>query len=226
MIEINLLPGATRKKRRKRGAGISLSLPSVEKLPEFDRWILFIVASWIVAPALLGWLYFGVTGEKEDLTERIEQAVTDSMRYARLIEANQALEARRDTILDKLQIIQEIDTQRYVWAHVMDEISRVLPDYTWLTSLAQTTGGAEPTFLIEGRTGNFFALTRFMDDLEASPFIRGVRLTTTQQESLEGRIVNQFVLQASYQEPPGEFIETVPLLEQPERIEADGSPTE
>ncbi len=225
MIEINLLPGATRKKRRSAGAGFSLSLPSADQLPDIDRWILFIVVAWVVAPALTGWMYFGVTSRKEELAVRIEQAVEDSMRYARLIEASATLEARRDTIMDKLEIIQQIDTKRYVWAHVMDEISRVLPDYTWLTSLAQTGGGMTPTFLIEGRTGNFFALTRFMDDLEASPFIRAVRLTTTQQENVQGRVVNQFVLEATYEEAPPELIETVPLLPEGERSE-DGAPTE
>lgn len=225
MIEINLLPGAPRKKRRA-GGGFSLSLPKMDQLPEVDRWILFIVAAWVIGPGLTGWMYFGVTGKRDDLTVRIEAAVQDSMRYARLIQASSALEARRDTIMQKLEIIEQIDTKRYVWAHVMDEISRALPDYTWLTNLAQTGGGMTPVFLIEGRTGNFFALTRFMDDLEASPFIRAVRLTTTQQESLQGRIVNQFVLEATYEEPPPDMIETVPLLPETSVGEDNGPPTE
>lgn len=213
MIEINLLPGATRRKKRRVGGGLSLSLPSRDNLPEIDRWVLAIVGAWIAAPALAGWMYFGVTGRRSQLEADIDQAVQDSTRYARLIEAANTLRARQDTIAQKLQIIQQIDGHRYVWAHVMDELSRALPDYTWLTSVAQTSGGDAPFFQIEGMTGNYFALTRFMGDLEASPFIKGVRLTTTQQDTRDGKVVNQFVLDAQYEPPAPEFLETVPLFE-------------
>ncbi|MEJ2678152.1 MAG: PilN domain-containing protein [Gemmatimonadota bacterium] len=209
MIEINLLPGAAR--RKKRQGGFSFSLPK-GGMPSFDRLLAFIVAAWIIGPGLVAWLYLRETSKRSDLNVQIEQAVQDSMRYARLIEAANKLEARRDTIARKLQVIQQLDQDRYIWAHVMDEVSRALPEYTWLTAITQTQGGNAPTFQIEGRTGNYYALTQFMNDLESSPFIQQVRLYTTQQEQVEGKAVNQFVLQASYQQPAPQYIETVPLL--------------
>ncbi|MEJ2185969.1 MAG: PilN domain-containing protein [Gemmatimonadota bacterium] len=211
MIEINLLPGAAR--RKKRQGGFSFSLPKGGNLPSFDRWLAFVIAAWIIGPGLVGWLYFSVTSKRNDLQVQIDQAVQDSTRYARLIQAANKLQARRDTIARKLQVIQQLDQDRYIWAHVLDEISRALPEYTWLTSIAQTQGGNAPTFQIEGKTGNYYALTQFMNDLEASPFIRQVRLYTTQQESVDGKIVNQFVLLASYEPPSPQYIETVPLLD-------------
>jgi len=36
-------------------------------------------------------------------------------------------------------IIQSIDGERYTWPHVLDELSRLLPPYTWLTSVTQTS---------------------------------------------------------------------------------------
>lgn len=210
MIEINLLPGAER--RKKRTGGFSFSLPRGGKLPSFDRWLAFIIAAWIIGPGLIALLYLSKTRKRADLQVQIEQAVQDSTRYARLIEAANRLEARRDTIAQKLQVIQQLDQDRYIWAHVMDEVSRALPDYTWLTSISQMQGGDQPTFQIQGKTGNYYALTQFMNDLEASPFIRQVRLYTTQQESVQGKVVNQFVLQATYEQPSPEYIETVPLL--------------
>ena len=79
------------------------------------------------------------------------------------------------------QIIQEIDGARYVWPHIMDEIARNLPEYTWLTELLQVSLGDELQFRLVGRAGNNFALTQFMENLEASLFIRGVRLLSTDQ---------------------------------------------
>ncbi|MEJ2677442.1 MAG: PilN domain-containing protein [Gemmatimonadota bacterium] len=210
MIEINLLPGAERRKKRK--GGFSLSLPSGGNLPSFDRWLAFIIAAWIKGPGLVALLYLGKTRKRADLQVQIEQAVQDSTRYARLIQAANRLQARRDTIARKLQVIQQLDQDRYIWAHVMDEVSRALPDYTWLTSISQIQGGNQPTFQIQGKTGNYYALTQFMNDLEASPFIQQVRLYTTQQASVDGKVVNQFVLQATYEQPSPQYIETVPLL--------------
>ncbi|HKJ93781.1 MAG TPA: PilN domain-containing protein [Longimicrobiales bacterium] len=211
MIQINLLPGAARRKKRR--SGFSFSLPSGGKgLPSFDRMLAFVVAAWIIGPGAIAWLYVSKTRERSELTVQIDQAVQDSTRYARLIEAANRLEARRDTIARKLQVIQQLDQDRYIWAHVLDEVSRALPEYTWLTSIAQQQGGNQPTFQIQGKTGNYYALTQFMNDLEASPFIRQVRLYTTQQESLQGKIVNQFVLEATYETPSPEYIETVPLI--------------
>ncbi|MCK5650106.1 MAG: hypothetical protein KAJ42_01960, partial [Gemmatimonadetes bacterium] len=61
-----------------------------------------------------------------------------------------------------------------------------------------------------------YALTRFMADLEDSPFIRGVQLIeTTQVPETQGtvtRLVHGFTLEASYEQPPEEMIETVPLF--------------
>lgn len=209
MIEINLLPGSERRTKRK-SAGVAL--PKLPAMPKLDKWVGAIAASWILAPAILAWLFLGTAAERDELTSAIETAQADSARYARIIETSTALQARRDTIGEKLQIIQQIDAGRYIWAHVMDEVSRALPEYTWLTSLEQTSGGPRPAFRIEGRTGTTFALTRYLDSLESSPFISGVKLETTRRIEEEGRPIYDFVLTAAYEEPPSELVDMVPIF--------------
>lgn len=56
-----------------------------------------------------------------------------------------------------------------------------------------------------------------MDNLEASPFIRSVRLITTElvvdnSAGTGDREVHQFTLDAAFEDPPQELIETVPLF--------------
>ena len=212
MIRINLLPGSD--KRKKRATGFSLKLPG--SMPAFDRMTGFIVAAWIIGPLVGLWLFFGLQSEQRDVQVALDQAVADSTRYARLIATQASLRARQDTIAQKLAVIQEIDQGRYIWPHVMDEIGRVVPPYTWLTAIYQLRGGANPQFQIEGRTGSLPALTRFMESLEASPFIRGVQLISTEQGQLgnnANQVVNNFVLTGTYETPSVELIETVPLFE-------------
>lgn len=213
MIEINLLPGAEKRKRATAG-GFNLKVP--ESLRKFDRMMVFIIAAWIIGPALGLWLYLGV---QDDLTETgvaLERAVADSARFADVIATQQQLQARQDTISQKLQIIQEIDAGRYVWPHIMDEVSRALPAYTWLEGLNQVSGGAVTRFEVEGRTGNLPALTRYMDALEASPFLRNIQLVNSERTELEGSAsaaVNEFILVGTYELPSFDVVETVPLFE-------------
>jgi Tfp pilus assembly protein PilN len=153
------------------------------------------------------------------LTVEVEEARADSVRYADLIEQNDALLARRDSIAQRVSIIQEIDGDRYVWPHIMDEIARNVPEYTWLTAILQTSLGEELQFRISGRAGNNFALTRFMENLEASLFIRGVDFVSTTQTVADAggvnRVVYDFMLDATFERPPPELLETVPLFEEP-----------
>lgn len=215
MIEVNLLPGASKRsarRSRRGGAGLFSRLAKVEGL---DRWAAFIAGAWIIAPAVVAWLFLGASKRADELDAQLQDAVRDSTRYAAMIATQQRLIARRDSIRQRVEIIQEIDNGRYVWAHIMDEVSRALPDYTWLHRLQHLAGEEfAPEIQISGRTGNTFALTRFMTDLEASPFIRAVRLTTTQQvQDAKGRVMYEFILVASYEVPPPELLQTVPLIE-------------
>lgn len=212
MIEVNLHPGASRRPSR-RSIGLSVSLPRLGGLVR-DPWLAFVIAAWIVGPGLVLWMFLGTRSRSAELTAAIEQAVQDSARYARLISAQEALQARRDTIAQKLVIIQEIDAGRFVWAHILDEISRALPEHTWLREInALQSDGPFPRFQIIGRTGNAFALTRFMQDLEASPFVRSVRFVSSElvRESND-RVVHEFFFEAEYEEPPADVIQTVPLF--------------
>lgn len=221
MIKINLLPGPQKRKKGAAGGAFPLKMPT--SASTVDRITAFIAVAWIVSLLALAWMFFGVRGQRAELQVAIDQAAADSVRYGRLIETQASLQARQDTIAQKLSIIQDIDAGRYIWPHILDEISRALPPYTWLESIDQRGGGTEPAFIVNGRTGSLPALTRFMDALEASPFLRGVELVSAEQAQVgsgdEARIVNNFVLTGNYQQPPLDMIETVPLF--PDGFEAD-----
>ena len=213
MIQINLLPGAQKKggTRRRRSAAVpAFRLPALT-----GGWTAFAAVAWLAGPALIAWLFLGDRARAAELRVGIEAAQRDSALFARELEANQALFARRDTIAQKLEIIQQIDAGRYMWAHIVDEVSRSVPDYTWLVTIAYMSNGASleaPRFSITGRTGNTFALTSFMQRLEESPFIRNVRLITTTQITEQAKILYSFVLEADYQQPAPDAIQTVPLF--------------
>jgi hypothetical protein len=212
MIEINLLPGSTG--RAGRGSSrAAAALLSRQKLPAFDRTFAFIVAAWLLGAGATGWFHFTTASRLDRLATEAEAAVRDSARYATLREHGESLRAQEGVIAQKMQVIQAIDAGRYVWPHILDELSTALPPYIWLTHVTETAGrDGLPSFKLEGKAGNTFALTRFMDELEGSPFFHGVRLISSVQEPLDTRTVHTFVLELGYSEPPPDAINTVPLF--------------
>ena len=218
MIEVNLLPGGKKRRPSKRGGGGGgsflgkLSVPSLGSL-SFDVYTMAAVV--VVAGVLgtLGWWYMGLSSRQENVQVLLAEAVQDSTNYADLIARNATLAARRDSIAQKVDIIQEIDALRYVWPHLLDELARALPDYTWLTQVIQVSVGETVDFQVRGLAGNNRALTTFWRQLQESPFIRSVQLVQTEQILQPGgQLVYQFQLDCVYARPPLEFLETIPLF--------------
>lgn len=212
MIEVNLLPGGRKGTGKKRS--FALSLPS---LPKGDPWVLGGAGVTVLALLVIGWLHMGTAGQVEELEAEVQEKVQDSVRLAGVIARTEQLQARRDSIAQRVGVIQEIDGARYVWPYLMDEVARALPDFTWLLYLGQVGAAELPDLQIRGQAGTVFALTTFMENLEASPFIRGVRLVESEQVVADvgggvQRPVYQFLIEAEAREPPPELIETVPLF--------------
>ena len=237
MIEINLLPGSGKKSRSRGSAGANIGAQAKEAFAKVkDPYLVSAVVASTVAVAAVAAMFLLQQRTETDLTEREQQAVQDSTRYAAVLRDRRRAEAKRDSVIHQLGIIRSIDNTRYVWPHVMAEIARVLPAYTWLTLVQQTSAAptaasldaankdttnksAEPSlapldtmrFQIVGNTVDIQALTYFIRQLEASPFIQNVQFAKTDAMTVEGKDVTQFQLNAEFQWPDSSVIRTVPV---------------
>lgn len=172
----------------------------------------------IAASVLIGytaWAYLGVTGAHEELEISVEEERVDSVRFADLIQRTNLLSARNDSIAQRVAIIQEIDAGRYVWPHVLDEVAASVPEYTWLREVLYA-GGDPMQVRVNGRAGSIYAITNFMRRLEASRFLRAVQMDRAEQvpsDESPGELVYVFELLMTYETPPFEELETVPLFD-------------
>jgi Tfp pilus assembly protein PilN len=194
--------------------------------------------SIIAAVGAIGALHLSQAGRAEELTERERRSVQDSTRYVAVLRERNRAESQRDSVRRQLEISKSIDNDRFVWAHIMDEVSRSLPPYTWLKTIAQSAmvAAATPTpapapakdgkgkpvpppppapatlkFQISGNTVDIQALTRFMKLLESSPFVKNVTIAKAELVTLEGKEVQEFLLEAEYERPDASAIATVPV---------------
>ena len=135
MIEINLLPGAG-KKSRGAGAGVTVGASFATAANRVkDPFMLLAAASIIAAGAVIRDVDAAATGVCRRSWRAGEQKqVQDSTRYAAVLREKKKAETQRDSVMRQLNIIKTIDNNRFVWPHIMDEISRALPQYTWIVS--------------------------------------------------------------------------------------------
>ena len=147
MIEINLLPGDGKKKRRASTTSSSkfefnLKPPAwLAGLTEgiTDKYMLGAIGAAGVSGLLLALMFISQTARATMLEARETQAVKDSAQFGAVLNAKAKAEATRDSLYQQIAIIKSIDDSRYLWSHLMNEISNALPQYTWLTSVAQTS---------------------------------------------------------------------------------------
>ena len=250
MIEINLLPGSGKKKSSRSSGGAArkinfgaLIAGITQKIR--DPWLISAVGSVVVSAGVVGGTYLYQESRISSLGSQEAAALADSTRFAAALKERLKADARRDTLLRRMNLIRAIDEDRYIWPHVLDEVSKALPPYTWLSSLAfmgtpqgsiNVAAGAKPEtgqgddkakkkskkvdveiprdevrIRMIGLTPDIQALTRFMRQLESSPFFADVQLNNSQAASDQGKDVTQFTLDVTYTRPDTSVIRRIPL---------------
>jgi Tfp pilus assembly protein PilN len=245
MIEINLLPGSG-KKKSSRGGGSAKSINIGAALAAIaqkirDPWLISAVGSVVLSVGVVGGTYLYQEQRLSSLTQKEADALADSTRIAAAVKERARADARRDTLLRRINLIRAIDEDRFIWPHILDEVSKALPPYTWLSSMSfmgtpqgtvNVAAGSRPAtgddkkkakkvdteiprdeirIRMIGLTPDIQALTRFMRQLESSPFFADVQLNNSQMAADQGKDVTQFTLDVTYTRPDTSVIHRVPL---------------
>jgi type IV pilus assembly protein PilN len=191
MIRINLLaPERERPKRR----AVTFSVSSQK---------LTVASTLILAGAALvvGWWFWSLQKEAARLTEDIAAAEQETARLRSIIVQVQQFEERKAQLQERVSLIEQLRRGQSGPVHMLDEISRALPDMLWLSELAQK--GSDIT--ITGRCTALTSLSDFVSNLEASGwFKRPVEIVDSQVEqggAGEGDVI-RFTVKAQFV-PPG-----------------------
>jgi Tfp pilus assembly protein PilN len=230
MITVNLRPGQRRKSRGNPFKGLGDTLRDLTARVK-DPLLLGAVAAWVIVLGGLGLFYLNNLRQLYTLEPRLEQARSENRRFKAFLADKRRQEKIRDSLLAQIVVIRSVDGDRYVWPHLLDEITKALPAYTWLvdlgTSAPQASGApargakADSTadtvappplaFQINGRTIDIQAYTRFLRQLEASPWIVDVVPVSAQTIVEKERPVTAFTIRASYNRADSAYIRTVPF---------------
>lgn len=151
MIKINLLPW--REERRK------------QRAKTFQFMVAGSVAAGVVL-ALLGWTYFNIQiSGQESRNAYLEQEIKKVEAQIKDIEE---LEAKRTALLNRKQVIEELQGSRYQMVHLFDSLMRTVPEGLVLTSLKQ-----EGEYLtVEGRAQSNARVATYMRNLAGAGWMK------------------------------------------------------
>jgi Tfp pilus assembly protein PilN len=233
MITVNLRPGQKRKRSGNPFKGMLDGLSGFRELASRvkDPLLMGAVGAWVCVVGGLGLVYLNNMRQLYTLEPRLEQARSENRRFKAFLADKRRQEKIRDSLLAQITVIRGVDGDRYVWPHLLDEITKALPAYTWLVDLGFTAAPvvSEPpkgakadstadsiakpalTFQITGRTIDIQAYTRFLRQLEASPWITDVTPVSAQTIVEKERPVTAFSIRAAFNRADSAYIRTAPF---------------
>lgn len=118
----------------------------------------------------LGWFLSASQIEAQsDKNTLLENEISEMKKK---VETIQDLDIKRERLLGRKKVIEELQSNRSQIVHLFDQLVRTVPNGIQLSSIKQTGG-----FLInEGRSESSSRVSEYMSSLEASPWIEGVDL--------------------------------------------------
>lgn len=166
MIQVNLLP------EEERVAEPRFSF----QMPRTRIWLPAVVLLAVLLP--LGGMYAMQRARITSLREDIHQAEFELRGLKPTLDRIDRLMAEREQLNLRLSIIQGLCHERYTAVETVDHLSDDIPDYLWLSRVAQTGPGM---LTVEGLAFSNLMVAELMSRMEQSELFDGVALTVAEK---------------------------------------------
>lgn len=183
MIRINLL--GTERARVRSSSGFT----------EAQKITAGVVLIMLATAGYIGWRTWDMRRDSAALEQELAATELEAQRLRGVLSEVQRFEAQKAALTQRVSLIEQLRRGQTGPVHMLDEISRALPDRLWLTELTQK--GDEVS--IEGRTSTLTAVSDFVANLQNSQYFRRpVEIVSSSTETdPQGEIV-RFVVRAMF----------------------------
>lgn len=191
MIRINLSAADRPSKKRKAGGGGGGGgAPSTPGAMQAYLLLgIFLGGALLVC---LG-LFFYVSGQIRQLDTKIAAAEERQRQLQEIKRQVDALELKRATFQRKVDLIERLKAEQSGPVHMLDEVSKSLPDFVWINNLDQTG----TTLRFTGQSNGLTAVADFISALERSGWFPNVDLAS----STESNNIITYALTAIFKNP-------------------------
>jgi type IV pilus assembly protein PilN len=146
----------------------------------------------------IGWWFWSLHTESVRLDENIAKAEIQAQQLRSVLAQVQKFETRKATLQQRVTLIEQLRRGQTAPVHILDEVSKAIPDRLWLVSMGQR----EKDFTIEGRTTTLSGLSDFVANLEKSSwFKKPVEIVDSQVDQSPNGDLVRFTIRATSQNP-------------------------
>jgi type IV pilus assembly protein PilN len=189
MIRINLL--AVERERTKKRSGVVI--PAAHRVT--------IAASLVLLATVLGilWWFWYLHQESARLDAAIAKAEAETQQLRSVLAQVQKFESRKAQLQQRVTLIEQLRHGQGGPVHIIDEISKSLPDRIWLNEIQQT--GSD--FTMSGMTTSLTSVSDFIANLENTKwFKKPVEIIDSQvQSDAKTGDLFKFSLRAVFNDP-------------------------
>jgi type IV pilus assembly protein PilN len=122
------------------------------------------------AVLLVGWRYWSLGHQSARLAAETAKAQKETASLKSIIAQVADFEQQKAELQQRVELIEQLRKEQTGPVHMLDEISRSLPQMLWLTNLKETPNSSE--VLIDGRSNTLTGISDFVANLEASGYFR------------------------------------------------------
>ena len=190
MAKINLLPWreALREQRKKEFFAISGAVA-----------LLGVVLSGLI------WLFFNNQLQYQNDANQV--VVAANQQLDRQLKELDGLQERKEQIIERMKLIQDLQGVRPVIVHVFDELAKLTPSNMYVTEFSRK----ENKFTLKGKAQDPNVVSDFLRNLDASPWFRNAFMNSF--EAVEVKPVQQGAVLPREEDAYGVFDVTVDLDE-------------
>lgn len=171
MIRINLL-GVERQKA-----------PAVGGIDPAQRVTIACSLVLVAALAVVGWWYWSLSSESQQVDAQIVAAQQETARLQSLLAEVEQFEQQRAQLTQRVNLIEQLRSGQSVPVQLLDHVNRSLPDQLWLTDMEQD--GSVVT--LQGRATTLVGVSDFVANLGTGALLqRPIDIVDTQLESVRG----------------------------------------
>ncbi|MCF9033528.1 PilN domain-containing protein [Acinetobacter nectaris] len=193
-------------------------LPWRDELREARKkqFIFFSICAALVGAifVVLAWVYFN-----QKLTDQIQAnqiVVTSNQELDQKLKSLDGLQEKRKEIVDRMHLIQNLQSQRPIIVRLLDELPRVIPKNVYLTKFTRNGD----SFTLEGRAESPNAVAELMRLMSASPWYRNVFMSSFLANDNKTAINTQSSVVPRDEDKYGTFVVTADLGEKANDINA------
>ncbi|MFQ6082571.1 MAG: PilN domain-containing protein [Candidatus Aminicenantia bacterium] len=161
---------------------------------EKEKRVNLLIYSLLIVIVVIGSLFYFLNRAISHEKNLLNQAREEKKQLAHIVKDLEEIQNKKFLIEKKIELVNQLKTEQESPVIMMDELSRNLPDWVWLTSIKYKENRVE----IKGKSVSNNLIADYISALEASPYFRNVNLINSTQRRIKREVILEFTLTSDF----------------------------